>query len=277
MRKALLIYFACIACQEPIDLIINGNPQLMVVSGWIRDTPGPYIIELSNSSEFSSKDEISAIDNAQVSVIQNDSTEYLFILTSEGKYQSPSDMLGEVGSSYRLQVVLDNGDSILSSVEILKPIIRIDSIYHKSFFIQDELNPRVDLEIFYPVINAKDPANERNFYLWSISKNDTLFDSPSDLILLDDRFINGNQFTNEFINYSYAINDKMTISVESINQDIFDILTQFKAQIESAGTSRGSAPAPLISNLRNISDPGKDVLGYFAVSAMESKELIIEK
>ncbi len=276
MRKLYLLGLLCfLHCEDPIDIDLPGNPNLVVIEGWITDKPGPQVISITRTNGFSSKESNPKIDDASVRVFDQNGGDFIYTNIGNGIYVSESGFTGSYNELYDLRVILSNGDTIISSSEMLMEVSDIDSLGYDSFITQDEENPRLEIEVYYPIAIIKDPMDEVNFYKWKIFRNDTLFSDPAAIILQEDRFVNGNVLPNQFTDFDFSEFDTIGVEVQSISQQTYDYFRLFKSQVISLGTSSGSAPASLTGNLRNISNPGEKVLGFFAATSIKSGEQVI--
>ena len=267
MRKLILILFPLIicACQQIIDIDISDNNDLVVIDGFLSSRDTSHVIRITRTVSFSSKQLSPPVTDAEVTVFYSENEEIQFLHTGEGRYESNSFIL-QASVQYRLQVILTNGDTIVSENETLKPAPAIDSLHYFSIDIPDTNIPRQTLERYYPVIYGVDAAQIKDFYLWNVFRNDTLLSTPQELILIEDRFFNGNSFRNEFTSFLFDEDDEIKLEVLMISKNAFSYLSQFKDQAINQNLNQPTNPNRLLGNLQNQSKPSEYVLGIFSIS-----------
>ena len=264
-----------LACEDVIPIELPGDPDLLVIEGWLMDTNQRQLVTITRTNGFSSSEPVPKVDDAEVKVISNSGLEFPFTNSGDGQYFSNVPFGGEYGVSYQLIVVLAEGDTIISAPEVLTEVSDIDSLSFNFFVTQDEENPRLDITVYYPIAFSADPAEETNFYKWNVFRNNMMFDSPEQIILLEDRFINGNDFRNDFTAFEFSEFDTARVEIQSLSSSVFNFFTLFRSQVVSLGTSSGSQPASLVGNLENISNPNQQILGFFGASSVKSREIVI--
>ncbi len=273
--KYIGIVFWFIACEDVIDLDLPENVSVVVIEGWLNDQNGPQSIRISRTTNFSNDLESPAITDAQVQIRDSFDSVFNYEHTTNGIYISDSNFVGLYDNTYQLIVVLSEGDTIKSQPETLIEVIEIDKIEYDFVLQPSPEDPSVEIPVYFPIVFASDPADQVNFYRWNFTVNDTLITDPERITLLEDRFINGSDFRNDFTNISLSEGDRVIISVQSLSAAIFNFFQLFKSQVVSQGTSGGSAPTRLVGNLINISSPETPVLGFFGVTSIKYKETTI--
>lgn len=278
MRKIaiyLLIVVVLLGCEDPIQIDLPTNTDLVVVEGWVSNQMINQEIVLSRTQGFNNQSGPSFITGANVTVFNNLNDQYTFQQEEDGVYRSTVSFQGVDSLFYQLEVILPEGDTIVSPFESVPRLVTIDSL----IFAQDEEasdeNPNLQVTFNFPVSWAQDPPDIRNYYRWRIFRNDTLFSAPNDLELLDDSAINGNFFPNEFRSFRYEFGDTLTMEMQTLSEDAFDFLTLLKNQTTLLGTASGTLPATISGNLRNRSDPDKIVLGFFGCISTSTAELTL--
>lgn len=116
-------------CTAPIDLgISNDGGGQLVVEGWVNDVDSIHIVRLSTSSLGIGENTLG--QNAQVTItsIEEDRVVQLNEVIP-GRYEtSDGDLVGRVGQSYRLDILLFNGQAYASdAVMIPDPVIISDT------------------------------------------------------------------------------------------------------------------------------------------------------
>lgn len=269
----LLIFMA--SCEDPIQIDLPTNPDLVVVEGWISNQLTHQQILLSQTQAFNDQSGPTLINGAQVTVFNNLNEAFRFAQQENGSYQSTAPFQAMDSLFYRLEVVLSSNDTIISPFESVPRSVNIDSVTFRSAELRSNDNPNLIETIYFPVTFAQDPADIRNHYRWKISKNSILFNAPNDLELLDDSAINGNFFPNEFRSFQFDFGDVLNVEMQTISKGAFDFLNLLKSQTTLLGTASGTLPATITGNLRNKTDDTQIVLGYFGCFSSSTAELVL--
>ncbi|WP_221412732.1 DUF4249 domain-containing protein [Fulvivirga lutimaris] len=182
MRKLVLVLSFCSlilfinGCVDEIKIGIPSNADHLVVDGMITDLPGPYTITLSYSNDYfepfsPNKDDYNIRDlvqEASVSVIDDQGNEEVFAEISPGVYQSSVDgMRGQIGTSYVLKIELENGKKYESLAEIMPQNVGIKDYaidYTSKKYLADNLEKTKDGLNISLIPNGFDGTYE--FYRW---------------------------------------------------------------------------------------------------------------
>ena len=207
---------------------------------------------------------------------------------------------------------LDNAQ-ILDDTEILAGLINDVSITQADILSLATITQPPPLKAptrgFRISVKAKDPAGEKNYYRWSFKGTFSIDSDPQrfsfltlnrqgtllyavnapkvccsqcwytfdfdDIVLLDDRLIDGNDFELETIlvpldGFLFDQNFHIEIQQTSLTFEAYQFFQSIQAQTEAVGSIFDSTPAISRSNISNINDPNELVLGYFHASAVSS-------
>lgn len=278
MRFLLMIttLFLFAGCNDSLDPDINIQENLIVVDGWIYNDIEPTVIKVSRSVAFESP--INSLPVSDATVVIRDTRQNLIRLieSSPGTYTSPDNAFGETGLSYQLVITLADGNIYVSSFESLNPVPTIETLLLEPE-VPEELIEEIEPEFYFPVVFVDEFEEKGNFYRWRIARNERFFNSPEDIILQTDRFVNGNLFKNEFKEYLYKVGDSSTVRIESLTEEAYNFLRFFRRQTTDLGTSGGTNPGALRGNIQNIDNPGEVVLGYFGASAVSMAGKTVEE
>ena len=264
-----------IACEDVVIVDLPESEQLLVVEGWIYDSPGPQSVQLSRSVPFYSESSPAPISGATVAILDNLGNQFGLTEESPGLYQTDSSVVGVVGRSYSVEILIEES-TYQSEFELLKPVPLIDSIAFGSEFVRDPDNPFQEILEYFPIAFVDEPETESDYYRWKVYQNGVLFDEPEDLILLTDRFINGNAFQNELREFRLQQSDSVTIELMSLTSASYDFFRLFVRQTTDLGTASGTNPAVLEGNIRNLGDNQETIIGYFGASSITSSSKVIE-
>ena len=266
-----LIFLA--GCEDDVEPSLNENTNLLVVDGWIYNTPGPHTIKVSRSVPFENIQNLEPVTNAQVIIRNNRLEEHRLEETTTGTYQTIDGYSGEVNLFYQVEIILRNGAVYQSDFERLHPVPEIISLTMDEFI--NENDPNLTTFQFFPVALVQEFEEPGDFYRWKIARDEVFFDEAEDILLQTDRFINGNLFRNEFKEYLFKEEEQVEVRLESITQEAYNFLRFFRRQTTDLGTSGGTNPGTLRGNLKNRDDDNEVVLGYFGASAVSSAKLTV--
>lgn len=266
------IFMSCSA--DELDL--SESPSRVVIEGWLTDQDTIQQIKLSRSIAFADQTAPPAIENAlRVQVTSNISESYNFVHEANGIYKSVRSFAGVSGISYTLEVLLADGREINSTPEVMKSAPNIDSLGYIPLEVDTENNDEVELA-YYPIVYTSDKAESEDFYRWKLFRNDTLFDDPVHIVLLNDRFFNGKDYFNEFTAFEYAPGDEIKVELLEISRGAYRYLGLLKAQTTTIGTVSAVSPGPIPGNLFYVASE-EDVLGYWGPVSVQLKSITISE
>ncbi len=260
MLLLLTIIVSFSACEEVIDIDLNNADPKLVVDGWIYNTPGPYRIRLTQSTDYFDTTRPNTIENALVIISENNTVFDTLKMTRPGVYQTQKILQGKVGATYQLKVFYNN--EVYESIATMKPLAALDSItyrYESGSVFRDEG--------YYITTHFQDPLTVGDFYRWKFFLNDKRY-KPDNLLYASDELYNGNYISFEF-RYDFDLNDTVRVEMFSIEKNMYEYLSGLDEQ-ENTGDLFDTPPGNAQGNISN------GALGYFGASAKEVKEIIIE-
>lgn len=276
-RLPIISLFMIIACEEVVVVELPRSQNLIVVEGWISDRDEPQSIKLSRSNGFSDEVPVVPITDANVVIQTRTGSTFNLIHDKTGLYVTSGNLRGVTGSEYRVRIQLPSGEEIRSNWERLPVSVPINDLTVESFEENDPDNSNQQITVYYPKINASDPAGINNFYRWIFYKNGVINSEPESITIQDDRFFDGNLIPNNYQQFGYDQGDEIVVEFQSISQDAYEYLRLLKSQITTLGTSTGTTPATVTGNLfYNSEEQRALVLGYFGAIAISSDTIVVE-
>jgi hypothetical protein len=268
----VLIAFVGISCEDVIDLDLPEAEPLIVINGRItnQDSVG---VSITTTAPYFSQTSTPRVGDAIITLIEDGVEIGQLIPDSLGFYRM--DYQGIHGRSYKIRVEIPSGHPLLkegiweSIPEIIKPVAGIDSIY--SEYLENE-PPFKDG--WYPFFMFTDLANQEDFYRLREWRNDTIMDGPSQITTFQDQFWNGRSFDNQdlpAVRFTGSPKPKGTtyrIEQSSISRRFFEYLNLLVTQTAQVGSTFDPPPAPLLGNIKCISDPNRTSLGFFNASSI---------
>lgn len=282
MRRAFVLSslfasFFWVGCEDPISIDLPSSRSYLVVEGWITDQPGPYRIKLSQTLPFDSKETNPKISGASVSILSRASS-YQLIEDADapGEYLTDSaELVGMVGMSYRLAIEV-NGKTIVSDTKEMRPSPPIDTLTYT--FVENVFVPETFsfTSGFLVTGFVTDSSTRNDYYRWKVSENGVSYSRAQDLILITDRFFNGQRFGFEVSGILFQEGDTVTIEQYSIDQSAFEYLRNLNTQAIGLGKSTSTPPSTVRGNLRNLADDSEVILGFFGVSSVSQQGVVIQ-
>ena len=105
------------SCQEVIELDLNeGEAQRLVVNGWMTDQPGRQEVQLSLTTSYFFNEEPPTVSDAIVTVSDGTDT-WTFAEEAPGTYRPSTDVVGEAGKTYTLNIDYD-GETYQASAKL---------------------------------------------------------------------------------------------------------------------------------------------------------------
>jgi hypothetical protein len=172
------------SCEEVINIDLNSSNPKLVVEGWIYNTPGPYRIRLSLTTNYFDTTAAPKVEDALVIVSENDTLIDTLKMGNPGVYRTQKILLGKIGATYTLKIFY-NG-SLYEAASTLKPIAVIDSLTYEY-----KEDTRRDGTGYFVSIYFQEPATSGDYYRWVFYKNNKVH-KKRDELYASDEFYNGN-------------------------------------------------------------------------------------
>ena len=247
-------------CEKVIDVDLNEAAPAIVIEGKLSSNPEDAEVKISMTSSYFDTVPSEKVSGAIVTVISDFGDKYIFSEIENGIYKSNKIRFRD-GNTYRLSVETEGKKYEAASK--LNPAVNIDSL---KFYYED--SPFFESG-YYVNVYLYDPPGVKNFYRLKYSKNGELQNSIEDLILFDDRYVDGNSIEVTLFNQPFELNDTITLQLISLDEGAYEYLRTFQELVNSNPGS--AAPANPNTNLSN------GALGYFSAWSSVTKSAIIKK
>lgn len=306
---------AAVGCLEKFEPTSVSPNNVLVVEGQLSDLDEPNVVKLSRTRGFGMDDVVSE-QGATVKVLENGVTEYMFEEAQPGVYVNPAtDLRGQTGSTYTLDIVLANGARYKSEPVVFKPTPPIEEVYYESERrLTDDRTVLSGIAIF---LDTYDPSGSADYYRWEwmenweikvpISskfdfqvfpdtvgggypvpkerKNDICYSSDtSRRIMVASKKLAGETGVRKFeINYVSTQDFKLKslygiiVRQYSLDEKGYKYWSQLKATSEALGTLFDPQPYELRGNVFNVDDVDEAVLGYFDASAVAVNSMVVAR
>ena len=294
----LVSLYACVDSYPP-DVGIH-TPKL-IVDGLISNQPGPYVVRLSFSQPYISRDPTAYVSGATVVIQDNQGNKEQLLETNPGEYRTKANGLrGTVGNAYFLEIKLTNGKQYRSKPEVLAAAPQIDtvsSVFRPGNVVKDGFDAFVEF---------KDDPNQPNYYRWKWKHYSRVslckfvkrappeppiyvyynccsqcwnIESSTKLDLQSDAFINGNKVKHYLTTVPYDSTKPYNLVVEqySLTKSAYEFWNQTNTQINNSGGIFDAPPATILGNVYNPDDPNDQALGYFNVAGLTVKSVYVNR
>lgn len=277
------------SCEDVVQIKIDEGSKLYVIDAFVNDLPQAQKIRVVTNDTYFSNREAPAVYNANV--VLKDLTEgkdYNFVYTTNGYYEYPIssiDTIAKVNHQYLLNVTIDG--VVYTSLSTQKRAAGIDSIVS---LYQDGtgggFGPPGDPYYLCGLL-AKDKTDKNTDYYWiKTFKNDTLFNSSSDINLsidgtngpVGDAEVDSTEFTPPitFLGFKrYNKNDVCKVEIHSISHDAFYFFVQAQAQINNGGLF-ATTPENVKTNIITPNDAKTKAIGWFNMASVATKSKVVQ-
>lgn len=262
MRFLVIILFLgiIIGCESVVDFpAITNGVRYPVIEAVITNLNEAQKVRVSYTTALDDSLSSLPVSNAHVFVYSNVGDTVVYHYTEDGWYASDP-FYAVAGKTYTLTVSIDS--AIFNTPGSIIPMHGIDSLYAKHV-------PDSNKDSAYFVsFNAGgvDPDFTR-YYQINIYKNDSLLTGGTNIAVFSDEFLTALNGIN--LPFTYLRKDTVVIELFSISKEMFDYYLSLTTNIFSLNyRSSGYQTNP--PQMFGIS-----ALGYFQVSAVDKKQIII--
>jgi hypothetical protein len=300
----LLLMLACIKSYNPH--IEDDAANKLVVSGRVTDTEGWQEVSISMSSPVENPEYI-PVSGCVVNILDNKGNIFSLSEDDPGTYRA---WLGkeylEPGTAYKVTVYTPEGETIESSYDTLMAGAPLDSVY---YIIEDVPTSDPDVYLrglqFYVDLDATD--FECRNYRWEIAQTwefhaarpvEYYYDGKFHEIIPPDyshfvcwaNMLVKNVYTlstktlseNVFQKYPLHFVDgqsssrlgilySILVSQQSLSENAYNFWEQVRINSEGFGGLYEKQPLSIKGNLLNLTNPEKEVLGYFFATSESSE------
>ncbi len=299
----MIIIFLLTTCIEPYIPNIEGYRSLLVVDGLITDENSSYSVKLARSMQDDGSPEM--VSDASVSVSDDIGNTYFFRNTGDGIYKSDiTDFKGSVGRTYTLHITTSEGEEYKSDPCLMYDVSDIDSV----FFEKDEVlvNNGTESDIGIQIYLRSKEGDDSRYYRWEYDETWKFkVPTPSRSIYIDEAHIYMNPDVREYcwknsksseilINRTYPGDSKtiqkmplafiasdksdrlllhysMLVRQFSISREEYQFWYNLSKVDVIGGDIFAAQPYSVSSNIHDVNNPDKKVLGYFQVSAVRER------
>lgn len=257
---ALWSSLAFISCEKVIDINLNKANPKYVIEGNMSDVPGDCRIIISQTVNFSDPSEFPGVENAQVTIREDQKDPLKLIQTAKGVYES-SQLRTRPNHTYTLSVQV-NGEEFTSTVNVPQKV-SFDSLYIADF--SGFGNTRKFANVIF-----QDAAGPGNSYRFIQYKNDL---PNSNIFVLNDEYSDG-RVINTFLaffdnsdNQRLDTGDTVMVEMQGIDPSVYTFFLSLSQS--STGGNESVAPGNPVSNIKG------GAVGYFNAYVKQRRTVIV--
>jgi hypothetical protein len=264
----LFISAVLVSCEETIDLDLGQTPSRVVIEGLVTNVEGKNYVRISKSIGFYDVGSSTAINNAIVTIADDQGQQIQFGNSDEnGMYLPAPSFSGQVGRTYKLTIQIDN--EVYEATDEMMPVTQFDSINYQ--INKDELDdPNEKGKVYELVMFAPEPHDRKDYYLFKFYRNDSLkIYNTTDIYFSDDTIL-GERIDALTSPVYFGEGDAAEIQMLSLTRKGYLYYNDLSFLINSDGGMFSPPPANPRTNISN------NALGFFQVSAMDTAKLVIK-
>jgi hypothetical protein len=125
----VIIVITISSCRVPYDPDIEGDQEILVVDAFLTNHTGASYVKLSTAIPYDSAKYCPRVQNATVSLIDENHNSIPFSETSAGYYEPGATFAGQINLAYKLNVIMPNGDIYVSQMETIPEEMEPVSVY----------------------------------------------------------------------------------------------------------------------------------------------------
>lgn len=263
MRIGLLFILAIlsISCEEVISIDLKRAEKVIVAEGLI-ELGSNGRIRLSYSSEYFDGNKRDYIDNASVSLSDNNGNSEIFQYKGNGMYLGNS-LKGRPDKKYTLKITIE--DKTYTAESTLFPPAPIISANFEEQLFQRPGNLSKSYSL---VLKFMDNPFIENHYMIRIQLNDTL-ENNSYILLKDSYYAVNGTIEYQPLRHRFVQGDSLIIGLYTIDKETYTYYNQLN-DLKEAGMGASSTPYNPLSNF------GSNVMGYFAAYSSSFQAAVVK-
>ncbi len=300
----LLLLGSCITEYQPDT---KSLPRSLVVEGIISDQPGPYTIQLTQTTDYTNAGINQRATGAAVTISDNLGTSETLteIAPGSGMYRTKaSGIRGIAGRRYTLTIVTSDKKRYQSDAELLTAAPPIGKLYYE-YRVDNTALTTTNQQGWDVYLDTKDPETTGDFYrwqwthyepisvcqvtehpnaistglycctaCWNIDRCNNCIDIKSDVA------INGNTLSRQLImRVPYTSRGLYYLEVQQqrLSAGGYAFWQSVKGLIQNNGGLFDAAPSSVRGNMRCTSDPNSAVYGFFGATGVSEAYIYVDR
>jgi hypothetical protein len=287
-------------CLDPYNSNDAQDYSYLVVDGFANSADGSSALKLTRTKSISSKDDVSVVTNAQVTLEDESGLIYNFTENEDGEYILEDAVLDK-SKKYKLKINSVNNSAYQSDFVSVTETPPIDSITWKQL--------DTNIEIY---ANTHDEQMKSHYYRWKYvetwsytspfkslatyndhtktielrAAEDDIYNCyktyhSSDIIIFSTRKLQYDEVKQlrlvTFSISSLKLQKLYSIEVEqyALSEEAYNYWRQLKMSTENLGSIFDPQPSQVIGNIHCVSNPSETVLGFFSIGTTTKKRIFI--
>lgn len=247
-------------CEQEVVLDLQEEDKRVVIEGWVNDKDDTYLVKLTYSGSFFGEPEMDYITGADVRIRDDQGQSETLREISPGLFETRNFRAQQL-TTLTLEADVEGVTYTASD--------RMPRIGDFNYVIPVYIDTLIFGEGYYILVSAVEPEGTGDNYQFRIYRNDSLFDSPNDFFIIDDRVADGTEALFLYP-YPHESGDTVVIEVRAISDQTYDYYLTYFNQVNSGGGGPfGSPPDNLLTNFDNGG------LGYFGAVGLVRDTIII--
>lgn len=266
IRRSYIIAFMALAglvtayaCKKVVQVNLNTTAPQIVIEGEITNVPGPYIVRISKTVNFSADNKYPPVSGATVTITDSTvgHTETLRE-TDSGTYVT-NFLNGIPKHSYFLSVIAEG--KRYTAYSTMPATVHLDSV---TFSANVGFNNKTQINA---IVNFQDPPGLGNYYQFIETLNGKLVPN---IFVFEDRLSDGKYIRQPLFNDSSYLQsgDTLGLKMYCVDKNIYNY---FFTLIQVTGNNNFQTATPANPNT-NISG---GALGYFSAHTENEREAVI--
>lgn len=280
-NKILGLFLAVLlswSCQEVIDLELNEADPKIVIEGEIVNKNTIHRIRISESLNYYDTGRMNPVSDAEIRLLdENNNVISGFIYNpQDSNYQTYDSLRLEIGAEYKIQIEIN--DELLEAKGKLLENATLDSIYYLSDKEMQALGQPVFGEGYFLFVDGRLNNEGVEYFKLDVIVNDTLRNSRgalSNSILTSEFF--GKEFQALPVPGSFEEADTVDLELYTLNEDVYQYYVEFINLLFNDGGVFSPPPVNPDSNIKNITNPENEPLGFIQFSSVQRRSLVIKK
>lgn len=253
----LATFFLIVACQKEIKIDLNDSIQKTVITANLIANDSVVVVHVSKTSSYFEGYADNYINNATVTISENNGAETLIPFTENGIYKLTG-YLATVGANYTIKVVHDGLE--YSATQLLNAPIQL--LPSTSEFREASIFAPEGYIVTY---SYQDPSTMGNAYRVIYTYDGKRFDKFSEINIFTDDFTNGNIMEGKPFEV-FEIGDTVITELQTINKSVYNYFYQLQINTSSFTAANGN-PNYVWTN---------QALGYFSAYSYDTDTIIIQ-
>lgn len=247
-------------CEKEIDIELKESDPKVVIEGWVTDQPGPYPFKVTKTGAYLGDGAETMVSGAILVLSDDMGVADTLVETRPGWYES-GHIQGIVEHTYTLDAMVDGVHyKATNYLPRINPILAVGYEYNDTMVFGAG---------YYVGLLALEPAGLGDYYQFKYWRNDTAFNSISDLIVTDDHLVDG-QLSPFLYPYPNRLGDTVVVEVRTLSLQSYDFYLTVFSQGAGAGGPFASVPENLATNFDN------GAFGWFGAAGVRRDTIVIQ-